>query len=205
MAADPFEAEATAHEPGVAALPPQTPAERLALSRARMRSFLTEGGSKRRRKATVGDASGLPGIDLLMAKLKEHPVAAAVYDAVTNWWKSHPVHAFGVIAGAAARDAAGPLVRRYPLAMVCAALVAGAIVVRIKPWRFVLKSALFAGLASQVASRLVSAVPLDTVVATLMRFANRRGRVDEPQAGDPQAAAPQPAPPQPSAAAAPPA
>ena len=142
-----------------------TPAERLAASRARMHAYLVErSGGGRRRKATVGDASSLPGIDLLMDKLHEHPMAAAVMDAVSNWWKSHPVHAFGVIAGSAARDAAGPLVRRHPVAMVGVALLAGAVLVRAKPWRLVLKSALFAGLASQVASRLIAAVPIDTVI-----------------------------------------
>jgi hypothetical protein len=58
--------------------------------------------------------------------------------------------------------------------MVCGALLVVAVIVRVKPWRLVLKSALFAGLASQVASRLVSAVPLDTVISQLMRFASRK-------------------------------
>lgn len=161
-----------------------SPAERLAASRARIHGFLTDGGRKKRRKATVGHASALPGIDLLMAKLHEHPMAAAVIDAVSNWWKSHPVHAFGVIAGSAARDAAGPLVRRHPVAMVAAAVLAGALVVKARPWRLVLKSALFAGLASQVASRLVSAVPIDTVIGTLMKFAGGR-RSPGPEAAPP--------------------
>lgn len=152
-----------------------SPAERLALSRARIRGFLIDPeGGRRRRRATVGDASALPGIDLLMAKLHEHPMAAAVMDAVSNWWKSHPVHAFGVIAGSTLRDAAGPLVRRHPVAMVGAAVLAGAVLVRMRPWRLVLKSALFAGLASQVASRVIAAVPIDTVIGTLMKFAGGR-------------------------------
>lgn len=167
---------------------PMSAAERLALSRARMKTYLAERSPKRRQRARVGDAASLPGIDLLMAKLKEHPIAAAVYDAVTNWWKSHPVHAFGVIAGAAARDAAGPLVRRHPVAMVCVALVAGALVARMRPWRLVMKSALFAGLASQVLSRLVSAVPIDAVLGALMRFTSRRD--DEPAPADAAGAAP---------------
>lgn len=158
-----------------------SPAERLALSRARIRGFLIDpDGGKRRRKATVGDASSLPGIDLLMAKLHEHPMAAAVMDAVSNWWKSHPVHAFGVIAGSTLRDAAGPLVRRHPVAMVAAAVLAGAVLVRMRPWRLVLKSALFAGLASQVASRVIAAVPIDTVIGTLMKFAGGRREAPSP-------------------------
>ena len=150
-----------------------------------MRGFLVERTSAgKRRRATVGDAASLPGIDLLMAKLNEHPMAAAVVDAVTNWWKSHPVHAFGVILGSAARDAAGPLVRRHPLATAAAAVVAGALLMRMRPWRLVIKSALFAGLASQVASRLVSAVPLDTVMASLMKFTGAR-RQAAPEAAPP--------------------
>lgn len=161
-----------------------SPAERLALSRARIRGFLVEAdGGRRRRKATVGDASSLPGIDLLMAKLHEHPMAAAVMDAVSNWWKSHPVHAFGVIAGSALRDAAGPLVRRHPVAMVGAAVLAGAVLMRMRPWRLVIKSALFAGLASQVVSRVIAAVPIDTVIGTLMKFAG--GRREAPSEATP--------------------
>lgn len=172
--------------PAGAPLPVLTPAERLAVSRARLRGFLVErtSGGKRRR-ATVGDSSALPGIDLLLAKLNEHPMAAAVVDAVTNWWKSHPVHAFGVILGSTVRDAAGPLVRRHPVAMVAAAVVAGAVLVRMRPWRLVIKSALFAGLASQVASRLVSAVPLDTVMASLMKFTGGGRRSSAPEAAPP--------------------
>lgn len=161
-----------------------SPAERLALSRARIRGFLTESDrGRRRRKATVGDASSLPGVDLLMSKLREHPMAAAVMDAVSNWWKSHPVHAFGVIAGSTLRDAAGPLVRRHPVAMVAAAVLAGAVLMRMRPWRLVLKSALFAGLASQVASRVIAAVPIDTVIGTLMKFAG--GRRESPSPAPP--------------------
>lgn len=189
LAPDPFDNEAAGQEPPLppagAPLPVLSPAERLAASRARMRGFLVERTSAgKRRRATVGDAASLPGIDLLMAKLNEHPMAAAVVDAVTNWWKSHPVHAFGVILGSAARDAAGPLVRRHPLATAAAAVVAGALLMRMRPWRLVIKSALFAGLASQVASRLVSAVPLDTVMASLMKFTGAR-RQAAPEAAPP--------------------
>lgn len=201
---DPSEADPLA-DAAVTPPPAASAVERLALSRARLRTYLAEGAPRKRRRPSVGDAASLPGIDLLMGKLKEHPIAAAVYDAVTNWWKSHPVHAFGVIAGAAARDAAGPLVRRHPVAMVCVALVAGALVARMRPWRLVMKSALFAGLASQVLSRLVSAVPVDTVLAALMRFAGRGGEAAPDDAPPPRpAAATPPAPTQAQAQAQPP-
>ena len=170
--------------------PPLSPLERLARSRAQMREWLVDGG-RNRRSTTLGDAARSAPVRKWLQGVRQQPVIGTVVDAVMGWWLNHPAHAVAVVAGAAARDAAVPLARRHPWLLILASLLAGAAVVRLKPWRLLFSSALFAGLATQVASRLVAQVPVESVIASVMRLVSRnnsraaRGRAAQPGATGP--------------------
>jgi hypothetical protein len=179
-----FEASVQKRELTARAEEQASPEQRLAISRARIRDYLENSSGRRKRGGTAAGAAAASSNDWF-EKVRKHPVAGAVVDAVMGWWHNHPLHAVGTVAGAAARDAVGPLARRHPVAMVSAAVLLGALVVWTRPWRLVLKSALFAGLASQVAARLVAQVPLESVLNAVMRFANRASQPAPPPAPAP--------------------
>jgi hypothetical protein len=85
-----------------------------------------------------------------------HPVTAILKDVLSEWWRHHPLYTSVNITGDAARDAIVPLVRRYPIVVLGVAAVAGALLVRSRAWRWVVRPAVVAGLASQIVARAVS-------------------------------------------------
>jgi hypothetical protein len=150
---------------------PLSAAERLAASRARIAGWLEQHGGRRRgKRAKAPDDTEDPS---WWAEWRSHPIAGVVVEAVLGWWAAHPLRAALVVGDAALRDTLAPLARKHPVAMVGGALLVGAMVARTRPWRLVLKSALLAGLLSQVASRLVAQVPLDSVLQAFTRSAPR--------------------------------
>ncbi len=138
-----------------------------------MREWLVDGG--RNRRTTLGDAARSAPVRQWLQGVRQQPVIGTVIDAVMSWWLNHPAHAAAVVVGAAARDAAVPLARRHPWLLLLASLLAGAAVVRLKPWRLLFSSALFAGLTTQVASRLVAQMPIESVIASVTRLISRSG------------------------------
>ena len=143
---------------------PQRPAltatDRLQASRERLRLALRRSAGLDRPAA---EASSLPGwAAAALAALRSLPGAEAVIDGVRNWWANHPLRASARVAGDAARGIAAPLAQRQPLAMMLGALLAGALLARVRPWRWLPRTLMFAGLLPQIASRLVAAVPIES-------------------------------------------
>ncbi len=126
--------------------------ERLAQSRQRMSFWLSDEQRDSNSAATTDDPNGSPRPHDAV----KNPVAAIAIDVMTEWWSQHPLHASASLAGAAARGAIVPLVRRHPAAVLGVAALAGAVVVRSRAWRWLLRPALVAGVASQIASRLLA-------------------------------------------------
>jgi hypothetical protein len=173
-------------------------AERLAASRERMRLWMlqTDGrADARRRVAAAREAGDEPAwID----RLRAAPVIGIVIDAVDAWWSSHPMKPAAQIAHGVVRDTVAPIARRHPLLVVGGAFLAGVALVRLRPWRWLIKPALFAGLGSQIITRVVAAVPLESVLEAIGSFAGRRSRKDDEE---PVAPASGPAVPEPVAEA----
>src|SRR2546423_3562588 len=166
-------------------------AERLAASRERMRQWMlqTDGrGDARRRVEAAKEAGDKPA---WMDRLRTAPVIGVVIDAASAWWANHPMQPAASLAHGVVRDAVAPLARRHPIAIVAGAFVFGVAVVRLRPWRWLLKPALFAGLTSQILTRVVSSVPLDSVLDAIGSFAKRRPA--EADAGIDVPAEPEPA------------
>ena len=155
----------------MSALPPESPAtnnvpsesdggsahERLTQSRERISVWLTD----ENRGAGSPDHAG--GGAASSQDERPNPVAAIAIEVLTEWWRSHPLQATANLAGAAARQAIVPLVRRYPAAVLGAAAVAGALLVRTRAWRWVLRPAVVVGVASQIAARIMSRMATDPV------------------------------------------
>ena len=125
--------------------------ERLARSRANMNRWLADDDAAR--ADTSGSGAGLSG---WLQKLRGQPLAALAIDALTDRWSRHPLHTTVRVAEAAARETIAPLVRRHPAAVLGASAVAGALLVRAKPWRWLARPALLTGLVAQIAALLVA-------------------------------------------------
>lgn len=143
-------------------------ADRLAASREHMREWMLEadGRRERRRRAEAAAAAGHkpPIVD----RLRDIPVLGMVVDALSAWWSGHPLHSVAGMAQGAAHQRLAPLARRHPLATMAGAFVVGMLVVRLKPWRWLAKSAVFAGVAGQVIARAIAAVPLESLIGILL-------------------------------------
>jgi hypothetical protein len=136
--------------------------EKLALSRERLRAAMVPAPSKPH-AATA--AHGIAAVGTQLAdKVRAMPGATVVVDAVRDWWGHHPLNTAGILANEAARKyMAGPS-NRKPLTLVFAAVVAGALLAVIKPWRLLLRPALLAGLIPALATRAVREVPIDSLM-----------------------------------------
>lgn len=130
---------------------------RLVLSRDRLRREMLKRSAPRRLAADGGEVH-----PTLQDRLKSLPVVGVVFETLASWWSNHPLNAVGSVAAGAARAAIEPMAQRNPLALMLLAVVFGGALVATKPWRWLLKPALFAGLVPQLVSKLMAQVPFES-------------------------------------------
>ena len=159
-----------------------TAAERLEASRARLRTALMEIAHPPPKPSLLGDLGiGSFGSQIL-EKLKSLPGAALVLESIEHWWAEHPLHAAGTLAEEASRRYVGPIARRNPVAVVLGSAVFGALLVASKPWRWLLRPALFIGLVPQIASHALKRMPLDSWLQMLSTLSGKRAAAPTPTA-----------------------
>ena len=81
--------------------------------------------------------------------------------------------------GAAANVVLRPVAEQHPLRLAGAAVLAGGLLAWARPWRWLLRPAVFAGIAAQITSRVISRVPVERLADTaIAMFATppQRGR-----------------------------
>ena len=120
----------------------------------------------------------------LLERLKALPGAALVLDSIEHWWAEHPLHAAGVVAEEASRRYVGPIARKNPIAVIVGGAVFGALLVASKPWRWLLRPALFIGLVPQIAAHALKRMPLDSWLQMLSTVSGRRRRIAAPTRQD---------------------
>jgi hypothetical protein len=160
-----------------------TPAQRLQQSRDRIAKWMIEADGRHiaRRRAAARAAGRESGWAWLGA-LRNNPVVALFIDALSSWWANHPLHSAADLAQGIAHEAITPLARRHPKAMVAGAVLAGALIVWARPWRWLMRPALLTGILSQIASQAVAHMPMDSILNALATFMARREARDEPPA-----------------------
>lgn len=164
-------------------------AERLAASRRAIREAMMP--------RTAG-ADGQPEGTFIrwMQEIRNNPAAAVVVDAASDWWANHPWRTMVELLRETVTAGVGPIARRYPFRVLFGALIVGMLLTRVRPWRWFLRPALFAGLASQLLSRVLTHQPLQTWFATMAsrmqrKTRRRKGRSNETPASAPGAERPQ--------------
>ncbi len=138
--------------------------ERLEQSRERIRAYFD---SRRPRARAADDAGETPA---WLETLRANPLFDGVADAVGGWWRSHPLYSVFTVGESALREGLSPVARRHPIALAAGAVVLGALLYRTRLLRRLLKPALFAGLATQIATRVIARIPLDSVLNAFSRF-----------------------------------
>ena len=122
--------------------------ERLTQSRERMSYWLND--DEREARANGNSRTTERGDDQTVS------VGGIVREVIGEWWDEHPLHASATLAFKASRTAIVPLVRRHPAAVLGGAAVVGAVIIWARPWRWLLRPALVAGVASQLAARAIA-------------------------------------------------
>ena len=120
-----------------------------------------------------------PLIDRVLA----WPILHDVLESVGHWWSSHPLRPVGLVAGEAADAVARPVAHRHPWLLVLGAAAVGGALAWGRPWRWLLRSTLFAGLAPQIAARVAGSLPIEswmTTVGAMMQSSPRRRGTSEP-------------------------
>ena len=141
-----------------------TATDRLTLSRERLRSAMlarsTSTGAASNRIAGAASSAWL-------ASLKSIPGAGILIEALDSWWTQHPLRLASMVAADAVKAGIQPLAQRHPLSLMLAALLLGGALARSRPWRWLLKPALFAGLMPQLLSKAIAQLPAPSWVAAL--------------------------------------
>jgi hypothetical protein len=156
--------------------------ERLALSRERLRSTMMPPPAKASARPSGAGSAGSFAAGLT-DRLKDLPGAALLLDAVRTWWAQHPLRTASMVAAEASRKFAAPLAERNPLALILGAVVVGALFALTKPWRWLLRPALFAGLVPALGARLMRQLPLESWLRMFASVSARTAREtvrDEP-------------------------
>ena len=126
---------------------------RLAASRMQLRLAL-------RGPVTAAAEDGSPP-PTRWSSLLDLPGVSLLRDAVRNWWRQHPWYSAGNAAAAAVNGALRPVARRYPWALVAAALLAGGLLGASRPWRWRAQVAAgAAGAMPRMAGEMLATLPM---------------------------------------------
>jgi hypothetical protein len=138
---------------------PSAAMARIEMSRERIRVAMQGPASA---GPTPGQARGS-----WMSQVKDVPFIGVIVNAVHSWWSQHPLRPVSMVISQISAVLTRPIAQRKPVTLMLVAAAGGAILVWSKPWRWMFRSALLAGLAPQVVSRLVANMPIESWMTLL--------------------------------------
>lgn len=156
---------------------PLTASDRLALSRERLRQSLRDSSAS---KAPSTEQRMNGATAPWLAGLKSIPGASVVIETLSRWWSQQPLRTTGEALADTARAVLQPLAQRNPMGLVLGAAAVGGLLVWIRPWRWVPKTVLLAGLLPQLLSTAVAHLPSTPWMALLSSLSQRKRQAGEP-------------------------
>lgn len=166
-----------------ASFPALPASERLAASRWALRGAMLDIVHPPKRAPLLGGRSG-ELLQEILAKVRTLPGAAIVLESVEGWWKQHPLHTAGVLAGGAARAFMKPMAQRNLGTLILGAAAVGALFALSRPWRWLLRPALFVGLLPQLVSQVMKHMPVESWVRMATSMSQPRKTPPAPNAAD---------------------
>lgn len=155
----------TPRSTGAAAAASSDGEARLQASRAALRTAMLP-----RSPDAAADAGRPPsktGLPARVGALLSHPVVETLRDTVRQWWYNHPWRPAITVGVEAGSRMMVPLARRHPGRLLAGAMVAGAVLSRVKPWKWIVASvapSLLASMLPSLLSRIASRVPPSTLL-----------------------------------------
>ena len=134
----------------------QAASARLSASRARLHQAMQEILLPSPSRSVSGGHGPRNG---WLERLKSIPVIGAMVEAFSNRWSRQPLRFAVIAAGDAAKAVVQPVAQRNPWGLVLGSFVAGGLFAWSRPWRWILKPALFLGLVPQVVARVITHAP----------------------------------------------
>lgn len=126
----------------------------------------------------------------LTDKVRSLPGANVIVDAIRLWWAKHPLNLVGRVGAEAARRYTAPVAERNPVGLLLGAVAAGALLALLRPWRWLLRPALFAGLIPAIAFRALKEVPAASLLNVYSSVAGRGRSAPASRPVAPRTAAP---------------
>ncbi len=112
---------------------------------------------------TLNDSTP-PGVQKTMfqwlSSLKNVPVMTVLVEAISSWWIQNPLRVVGLLATNTTRALVQHLAQRNPLGLAVGVLALGIFIAWRRPWRWILKPAIFAGLGSHLWSKGIAHLSL---------------------------------------------
>jgi len=137
---------------------PSAPIERLVLSRERMRVALQNATTQR----AAGNGASGEARGAWLDAMKTIPGVGAVVEAACQWWDRHPLRTVGTALMVVAKATLQPVAQRHPLGLLLGAAVLGAVLVWSRPWRALIRPALWAGLVPSILASAAARAPMQT-------------------------------------------
>lgn len=135
---------------------PLSPQARLDASRAALQMWVTRTYHPERlapspdettgRQAAQDDPGEPAWLGVIVDSLSDVPVASIAVRYMRRWWARHPLRATAEFADEAGREILGPTANKHPWLLLGGAVVAGAALSQLRPWRWVSGSALLASI-----------------------------------------------------------
>lgn len=163
---------------------------RLALSRERLRDAMLPPPRRAHHGAPGESMEGLASFaSHLLDRVKALPIAAVLIDAIESWWAQHPLRTAASVAAEASRKLAEPIAERNPMMLLLGAFLFGAVVVLTRPWRWMLRPVLFAGLIPALATRAIRELSVDSLVDMFAWYSAPPSRANAARTDPPPCAA----------------
>ncbi len=163
-------------------------AERLDASRKRLRTALMEIAHPPVKPSMLDDLGLGTFAAGIVERLKDFPIVAVVVETLEHCWAEHPLHTAGILAEEASRKFVAPIAQKNPYALVLGSVVVGAVLALTRPWRWLVRPALLAGLAPQLASQALKRIPIESWMQMIATFTAKRTAAAKPAATTPDKA-----------------